>query len=94
MNFRDPQRPDTAVVSAAFTNRHGHPRLEVLERLDDHTGSAPSHQIRHATGSRPNYTFETIQDYQEAIYSTAVSGNIVITSDGQGYELETRHFEE
>ncbi len=89
--WADVVTPVTAVVSAGFTNGFGHPRLEVIERLDDHTRAATAHPIRHATGVQGNYTFITNPAYTEDIYATAVSGNVVVTTSGNGHMVETRH---
>jgi competence protein ComEC len=90
-DWADTLKPEVAVSSSAFQNGHGHPRKEVFERLDDHTKTTTPHLIRHAVGKRPNYTFVTEQNYSEAIYSTAVSGNVVVRSSGTGYTVETVH---
>jgi beta-lactamase superfamily II metal-dependent hydrolase len=87
--------PQTAVVSAAFLNRQGHPSLEIIERLDDYTtDTAPPHEIWAATGADDNYIWHNLENYTENIYSTAVSGNVVIISGGDGYTVKTFHFEE
>ena len=86
-------KPVTAVVSAGFTNSHGHPRVEVIERLDDHTRMVAAHPIRHATGKKPNYTFTNVPEYEEDIYATAASGNVVVTTSGIGHTVETGHHE-
>ena len=86
-------KPMAAVVSAAYINRFGHPRKEVIERLDGHTVETDPHMMRTPTGSQPDYTFENVEDYREAIYSTAVSGNIIVTSRGSGYSITTQSHE-
>ena len=86
-------RPRSAVVSAAYDNGFGHPRREVIERLDDFTVDAEPHMMRTATGSQPIYTFQNVSDYRESIYSTAVSGNVIVTSSGSGYSVTTRPHE-
>ncbi len=80
-------KPRTAVVSAAYVNGFGHPRKEVIERLDDFTVDTDPHMMRTATGTKPNYIFENVDDYRESIYSTAVSGNVIVTSGGNGYAV-------
>ena len=92
--WADVVRPEVAIASAAFTNRFGHPRKEIVERLDDFTVETDAHRMRHATGTQGDYVFETVADYREAIYSTAVNGNIVVTSDGQTYSVDHRQHEE
>jgi len=88
-------RPSTAVVSAGYKNKHGHPRKEVIERLDDFTSNnADIHPISFATGKRNNYKWHNIEDYTESIFSTVTNGNVVITSDGSGYSVSTSFFEE
>lgn len=91
--WADAVRPITAIVSAGFTNSHGHPRQEVIERLDDHTRAATAHPMRHATGTRPNYTITNIPNYAEDIYSTAVSGSVIVGTSGNGHTVQTRQHE-
>jgi beta-lactamase superfamily II metal-dependent hydrolase len=81
------------VVGAAYVNRFGHPRKEMIERLDYHTVETDPHMMRTATGSQPDYTFENVEDYREVIYSTVVSGNIIVTSRGSGYSITTQPHE-
>lgn len=39
-------RAETAVVSAGYNSPYAHPRLKVIERVEQHTEDAPSHRFR------------------------------------------------
>ncbi|MFC1626423.1 SH3 domain-containing protein [Pseudomonadota bacterium] len=93
--WADIVKPELAVVSAGNKSSHGHPRKEVLERLDDHTvDNAAPHLMSSATGTRGNYTWHNDSSYSESIYSTDTNGNVVVTSDGGGYSAKTSFHEE
>lgn len=77
-------QPEVAIASAQLNRRYGHPHQDVINRADDHTGTAPSHEFRMWETKR---RFVHIDDYREAIYSTATSGTIVITSDGSTFQV-------
>ena len=79
--------PEVAVVSAG-TNRYGHPRTEILERLDDYTVSADPHPMNSATRA-DHYVYEFKNNYTEAIYSTQVSDVVQVTSDGNTWNVAT-----
>jgi len=54
-------RPKTAVVSAGVRNSHGHPRREIVERLDDYTDNNVSpHLMISATGVRGNFNLSSL----------------------------------
>ena len=78
-DWADAIKPETAVVSCAFENTHGHPRRNVLNRLEGHTKSAPAHTMREYVSKSVS---SDVPSYIESIYSTATNGNIVITSSG------------
>jgi len=93
--WADIVKPEIAVVSAGHRSSHGHPRKEVLERLDDHTvDNAAPHLMSSATGTRGNYTWHNDSNYSESIYSTDTNGNVVVTSDGNGYSVKAAFHEE
>ncbi len=68
--------PELAVVSAGNKNRHGHPRREVIQRLEPYTIQMPGHEFVSATGKRGDYKWHFIEQYMEAIYSTVTNGMI------------------
>jgi beta-lactamase superfamily II metal-dependent hydrolase len=91
-NWATTLSPEVAVVSAGNRSQHGHPRQIVVERLEPRTNEVAVHPISYSSGSRPNYQWTDEQNYTEAIYSTATSGNVVITTDGQGtYDVRSEH---
>lgn len=81
-------RPDVAIVSAAFQNRFGHPRKEVLQRLAPFTKSEEVHPMRWGWSERRRAKFENVTSFKEAIYSTATNGTIVLSSDGTHYWID------
>jgi len=80
--------PEIAVVSAG-DNRYGHPRTEVLDRLDDYTVSATPHLMNSAKHPNDEYVYEFNNNYNEAIYSTQVSGIVQVASDGLTWSVKT-----
>ena len=85
-------KPEVAVVSAGIRSQHGHPRKEVIKRLEPFTKNGDeSHSISYSSGVRGSYVWEDIEGYVEQIYSTVNSGNVVIRSDGNGYTVDTVH---
>ncbi|MFV1985514.1 MAG: MBL fold metallo-hydrolase [Thiohalomonadales bacterium] len=79
--------PEIAVVSVG-NNRYGHPRTEVLQRLEIYTVSANPHPMKSATRPDKKYVYEFNNSYTEAIYSTQVSGSIQVISDGTNWRLQ------
>ena len=76
--------PKAAVTSTAYNNEEGYPHKSVFDLLADYTWDSSindraPHTVRYYVA--PNSS-ETIEGYSEAIYSTAVNGNVVITSNG------------
>lgn len=90
-DWADALSPEISVVSAGYQNTHGHPRREVIQRLEPHAITAPEHGFSSATGKRGNYTWHPVDDYEESIYSTTTSGYIQVTSDGNGWEVTTQY---
>lgn len=84
--------PKIAVVSAGERSGYGHPRKEVIARLAPHTtnDAAQAHAFSSATSKNRKYVWEDVDDYDELIYGTANSGNIVVTSNGTGFTVSTR----
>lgn len=80
--------PEIAVVSAG-NNRYGHPRTEVLQRLENYTISANPHPMNSATRPEKKYVYKFNNSYNEAIYSTEVSGTIQVISDGSKWPVTT-----
>lgn len=93
--WADIVKPEVAVISAGYRSSHGHPRTEVLERLDDYTlDNAVPHRMSSATGVRGDYTWHDVDGYTERIYLTNTNGNVVVTSDGNGYSVNSSFYEE
>ena len=92
VNWADTLKPEVAVVSAG-KNSYGHPRKEVIERLDQHTVTAPAHPMNSATRVNGQYIYSFVPDYNEAIYSTQASGLIQVTSDGNDWNVTTQQIE-
>jgi competence protein ComEC len=82
--------PEVAVVSAGDENRFGHPREEVIKRLEPFTIESDVHSIKTGTGKTPNYIYKYDEYYKEAIFSTVTSGTIEVVSDGNGWEVFER----
>jgi beta-lactamase superfamily II metal-dependent hydrolase len=85
--WADTLTPTTSIFSNGYENSFGHPRAEVVERLEPHAKAMPAHQFRDArrrTSGR-EYIF-TDRNTTKAIYSTAMSRTILVRSSGQGYE--------
>jgi beta-lactamase superfamily II metal-dependent hydrolase len=85
--WADTLSPTTSIFSNGYENSFGHPRAEVVERLEPHAKAVPAHQFRDArrrTSGR-EYIF-TDRNTTKAIYTTAMSRTILVRSSGQGYE--------
>lgn len=85
--WADTLSPMTSIFSNGYENSFGHPRAEVVVRLETHAKTVLSHPFREArrrTSGR-EYIF-TDRDTTKAIYTTAMSRTIVVRSSGQGYE--------
>jgi len=82
-------RPETAVVSASSTNTYGHPRKSVLERVADYTVSDVPHTVIWGWWANNRGQIGSRHGYRESIYNTASSGTVVISSNGDWYEVRT-----
>lgn len=80
-------RPEIAVASAGHNNTYGHPHRDVVARIVDYTIDAEPHRFRWSWREGSVARFTDFSDYTEAVYSTAVNGNIVITTDGTTIDL-------
>ena len=80
-------KPELAVVSSSPMNKYGHPRKEVIERLEPFTKNLDPHVMKYFAKNEDGYKLETVPQYDEAIFSMAVSGNIAISSNGQSYDV-------
>ncbi|MFK5948911.1 MAG: MBL fold metallo-hydrolase [Methylococcales bacterium] len=88
-------KPQVAVTSSGLRSSYGHPRKEIIQRLEPFTkNDAPSHTISYASGKRSSYFWEDIGNYKEQIYSTVNSGNVIIKTNGAGYTVNTVHHRE
>lgn len=85
--WADTLTPTASIFSNGYENSFGHPRAEVVERLEPHASNVATHQFREArrrtTGRE--YIFSE-RDTTRAVYTTAMSRTIVVRSTGQGYE--------
>ncbi len=79
--------PEIAVVSAG-KNGYGHPRREIISRMEPHTFSSQPHPIRSATREGRKYIFDYVDGYQESIYSTRDVGKVIVRSDGNSWSVE------
>jgi len=92
-SWADTVRPEIAVASAGWRSRYGHPRREVLERLEGHTIAWDPHRITSATGRQNDYTWHDDDNYREGIFLTATNGSVVVTTRGDGnYEVSWMDF--
>ncbi|RVT93483.1 MBL fold metallo-hydrolase [Sphingomonas crocodyli] len=85
--WADTLTPTSSIFSNGYENSFGHPRAEVVARLEPHAKTVAAHKFRDAlrqTSGR-EYTF-TDRDTTKAIYTTSMSRTIVVRSSGQGYE--------
>jgi competence protein ComEC len=90
--WADTVKPEVAIASAPNNSIHGHPTGEVVKRLEDFTKNTEAHPMSYSTGTKP-YHWTQEPDYEEAIYSTATNGNVVVTSDGHSYKLHLAPYE-
>jgi competence protein ComEC len=88
-SWADTVKPKLAIASAARSNSYNHPRATVIKRLEPHTDTAPEHPIRYGNKTGSSTRFVDDAGYREAIYSTATSGTIVVTSTGRGFSVRT-----
>lgn len=79
-------RPETATVSAAYNSQYAHPRRTVIDRVSHFTNAAPSHRFRWGIGSGNDARLRNVNDFREAIFSTATSGSFRIRSNGTNVE--------
>lgn len=85
--WADTLTPTTSIFSNGYENSFGHPRAEVVERLEPHAKIVPAHLFRDASRrTRGREYIFTDRNTTKAIYTTAMSRTIVIRSVGQGYE--------
>lgn len=82
--WADAIQRQVAIASCSFSNSYGHPRQSVFARLEPHTIAAEAHPVRWALSQRQ---FENVDNYEEAIYSTATNGDIVVETDGETYSV-------
>jgi competence protein ComEC len=92
-NWANLLKPGVAIASAAERSQYGHPRIEVIQRLTPHTinDTVRAHPFSAATRSQGEYQWTDVAAYEELIYGTAKSGNIMVTTDGTaGFIVTTR----
>jgi beta-lactamase superfamily II metal-dependent hydrolase len=77
-------QPEVSISSSSYRKIHGHPRDTVVDRLAEYAVEAPEHALRKWKKYKRLHSDE---DTEEAIYSTASSGTIVVTTDGSWYDV-------
>ena len=77
-------KPEVSIATAAFGQKHGHPKRNIVNRLAGYADSAPVHNLRVWLNRS---TLEDRPSYDKAIYSTATNGTIVVQSDGSAYDV-------
>lgn len=91
--WADTLSPQIAIVSAGYDNGYGHPRTEVIDRLTPHTKAVSAHGFRSAVlnpeDDGDKYIFTNQLAFGEAVYTTSMSGTIVVRSNGAGYQIQT-----
>lgn len=80
-------RPEIAVASAGHNNTYGHPHRDVVGRIEPYTITADAHPFRWSWREGQVAKFADFDAYTEAVYSTAVNGTIVVTTDGTTIDL-------
>ena len=81
-------QPIVAIVSCAFENPHGHPGRDVIERLDDFTFPATAHQMQWAFRENNQRVWHVEPAYTESIYSTVMSGTIVVRATETSFVID------
>jgi hypothetical protein len=74
-------QPEVAVFSATSGVKHGHPNIDVVERLAKSTEPGTERQFL-AWENKNTPVWVTLE---EQIYSTAIDQNVLIVSDGEYY---------
>jgi beta-lactamase superfamily II metal-dependent hydrolase len=82
--WADTVKPEVCIASASYAKMHGHPSHDLRERLEPHTSTVELHKIRWWKGKDSSYN---LSDYDEATYSTARNGTIVVKTDGQSIDV-------
>jgi len=82
--WADTLSPEYSIVSAGNNSSHGHPRLEIINRVEPHAlGAAVPHRVNAATGKRGAYNWSNPKiNYTKHIYSTVNSGTVQVKFDG------------
>lgn len=83
-------KPKAAVLSAGTENSDGHPRKEMIDRLEPYTlNNQTAHTMDYATwdSAQKKYIWHSLNQYSEAIYSTATNGTLVVRTDGRDFKI-------
>jgi len=80
--------PQAAVVCVSEKNSFGHPRKTAIENLETHTVSDKPHKFRWYLSRTRG---KDVDDYREAIYSTATNSPIVIETDGTDFTISYKN---
>lgn len=87
--WADVIKPEMVVFSCAWRNGHGHPNINLARLFDEHTIEIEDHSARFwDRGGRLSKKQDVKPLRTEAMLSTSVNGNIVITSDGTDWDWE------
>ena len=84
-------QPEISIASAGWSNTHGHPRQEVITRVEPYAREWTRHTMVAATGSKPYAWVEDAQ-YSKAVFNTAASSTVVVLVKPQG-EFDVHWFE-
>lgn len=80
-------KPEIAIASAGKFNTYGHPNRVAVGRLEPYTVGVKAHRFRWSWREKQKAHFQDFPSYEEAIYSTAINGNIAITTDGNNMDM-------
>ena len=82
-------KPRTAIASAAYRSQHGHPRDIVVTRLEGHVDADdPPHSMMWSYRQNGRRRWTVDHGYVKSIYSTSVTGNVRVYSDGESWWVE------
>jgi competence protein ComEC len=75
--------PEAVIYSSSRTNGFGHPAIALAELFKPFTQSAPDHPVLFKRGGSAVLEDAEVEAYRtEAMYMTAINGNIVVRSSG------------
>lgn len=86
--------PEVAIITAQYDYMYGLPTVEAKSRIEEYAVDAPAHKmlswekIPDPPKGRPSRKVDFEAHYKKGLYLTATNGNIVITTDGDKYNVE------